>query len=102
MDITGLDDVLAENEFSGVVLVRRDSGTLFESATGMATRRWDIENTLDTRFDCAGITKLFTSVAVLQQVAKGTLDLEASIHYYVDLEGTTIGPEVTLLHLLTH
>jgi len=102
MDTTGLDDVLADNEFSGVVLVRRDSGTLYEAATGLATRRWDVPNTLDTRFDCAGITKLFTSVAVLQQVSKGNLDLEASIHHYVDLAGSTIAPEVTLLHLLTH
>jgi len=102
MDTTGLDDFLADNEFSGVVLVRRDSGTLYEAATGLATRRWDVANTLDTRFDCAGITKLFTSVAVLQQVSKGNLDLEASIHHYVDLEGSTIAPEVTLLHLLTH
>ncbi|MDH6182512.1 CubicO group peptidase (beta-lactamase class C family) [Microbacteriaceae bacterium SG_E_30_P1] len=102
MDTTGLDDVLAENEFSGVVVIRRDSGTLYEAAAGLATRRWDVPNTLDTRFDCAGITKLFTSVAVLQQVAKGNLDLETSIHYYVDLEGSAIDPEVTLLHLLTH
>ena len=102
MDTTGLDDVLADNEFSGVVLVRRDSGTLYEAATGLATRRWDVPNTLDTRFDCAGITKLFTSIAVLQQVSKGNLDLEASIHHYVDLAGSAIAPEVTLLHLLTH
>ena len=102
MDTTGLDDFLAENEFSGTVLIRRDSGTLYEAARGLATRRWDVPNTLDTRFDSAGITKLFTSVAVLQLVAKGSLDLEASIHYYVDLEGTEIAPEVTLLHLLTH
>jgi CubicO group peptidase (beta-lactamase class C family) len=54
------------------------------------------------RFDTASITKLFTSVAVLQQVEAGALDLETSIHYYVDLAGTTIGPDVTLLHLLTH
>jgi CubicO group peptidase (beta-lactamase class C family) len=102
MDTTGLDDFLADNEFSGVVLVRRDSGTLYEAASGLATRRWDVPNTLDTRFDCAGITKLFTSIAVLQQVAKGNLDLEASIHHYVDLAESTIAPEVTLLHLLTH
>jgi len=102
MDTTGLDDFLADNEFSGVVLVRRGSATIFEAATGLATQRWGVANTPDTRFDTASITKLFTSVAVLQQVAEGTLDLETSIHHYVDLEGTTISPKVTLLHLLTH
>ncbi len=102
MDTTGLDSFLGDQEFSGVVLVARDNATVFEAATGLATRRWQVPNTLDTRFDTASITKLFTSVAVLQQVSKGALDLETSIHHYVDLEGTTIGTEVTLLHLLTH
>jgi CubicO group peptidase (beta-lactamase class C family) len=102
VDTTGLNDFLADNDFSGVVLVRRGNATLFEAATGLATQRWGIQNTLDTRFDTASITKLFTSVAVLQQVAAGTLDLETSIHHYVELEGTTVDAGVTLLHLLTH
>lgn len=102
MDIAGLDGFLDENGFTGVVLVKDGNRTVYEAARGLATRRWGIPNTLGTRFDTASITKLFTSVAVLQQVGKGNLDLETSIHHYVDLEGTTIGADVTLLHLLTH
>lgn len=102
MDTTGLDAFLADQEFSGTVLVRKGPATVYEAATGLATPRWGVPNTLDTRFDTASITKLFTSVAVLQQVSAGTLDLETSIHHYVNLEDTTISPAVTLLHLLTH
>ena len=102
MDTTGLSEYIDEQDFSGVVLIRRGPTTLFESATGLASRRWNVPNTLDTRFDTASITKLFTSVAVLQQVAAGNLDLELSIHHYVDLENTRIPIEVNLLHLLTH
>lgn len=102
MDTTGLDDFLKDHDFSGVVLVKRGDMTVFEAASGLATQRWGIPNTMDTRFDVASITKLFTSVAVLSLVGKGDLDLETSIHHYVDLEGTTIGADVTLLHLLTH
>jgi len=102
MDTTGLDAFLDENDFTGVVLVKDGNRTVYEAARGLASRRWGIPNTMDTRFDTASITKLFTSVAVLQQVAKGDLDLETSIHHYVDLEGTQIGTDVTLLHLLTH
>jgi CubicO group peptidase (beta-lactamase class C family) len=102
MDTSGLDAFLADHDFSGTVLVRRGNVTVFEAATGLATQRWGIQNTMDTRFDVASITKLFTSVAVLELVSKGELDLETSIHHYVDLEGTTISPAVTLLHLLTH
>ena len=93
----------AENdEFSGVVVVRRGPQLLLELALGPASRRWNVPNRPSTRFDCASITKLFTSVAVLQQVTAGTLDLDASIHDYVDLEGTKISRDVTLRHLLSH
>jgi CubicO group peptidase (beta-lactamase class C family) len=102
MDTTGLDAFLADHDFSGTVLIKRGNATLYEAAAGLATPRWGIPNTMDTRFDTASITKLFTSVAVLDLVGKGELDLETSIHHYVDLEGTTISPAVTLLHLLTH
>lgn len=102
MDTTGIDAFIDDHDFAGTVLIKKGNATIFESATGLATQRWSIPNTIDTRFDCASITKLFTSVAVLQLVGRGELDLETSIHHYVDLEGTTIGTDVTLLHLLTH
>lgn len=101
VDTSDLESVLGD-DFSGVVLVRERGAVVFQAARGLASPRWGIPNTLDLRFDTASITKLFTSVAVLQQVERGALDLETSIHYYVDLAGTTIGPDVTLLHLLTH
>jgi CubicO group peptidase (beta-lactamase class C family) len=102
MDTAGLDSFLDEVDFSGVVSLRRGGATVFEQARGLATPRWNVPNTLDTRFDTASITKLFTSVAVLQQVAAGDLDLELSIHHYVDLAETRIPIAVNLLHLLTH
>ena len=102
MDTSGLHETLTEFGFDGVVLLRRDGETLFEGAYGLASRRWGVPNSLDMRFDTASITKLFTSVAVLQQVGAGALDLDASIHDVVDLTGTTISRDVTLRHLLTH
>lgn len=81
MDTSRLDAFLADEQFSGVVLIKNGPNTVFEAATGLATQRWGIPNTIDTRFDSASITKLFTSVAVLQQVGKGGLDLETSIHH---------------------
>ena len=102
MDTDGLDAVIRASGFVGVVVVRHGGATVFDGAYGWATPRWQIPNTVDTRFDTASITKLFTSVAVLQQVGAGRLDLDASIHRYVDLSGTTISTAVTLRQLLTH
>ena len=102
MNTDGLSDFLTDSDFSGVVLARRGTDTVFEAASGLASRRWSVPNTLQTRFDSGSIGMLFTSVAVLQEVAKGNLDLETSIHHYVDLDESEIPIEVTLLHLLTH
>lgn len=102
MDASGLDDFLLEQHFSGVVDLRRGGEQVFAGAYGLASPRWGALNTPATRFDVASISKLFTSVAVLQLVAQGGLDLDVSIHQYADLAGTTISPEVTLRQLLTH
>ena len=102
MDIFGLDEFLEQHDFSGTVLIKRGNTTIFEAVAGKASRRWDVPNTADTRFDSSSITKLFTSVAVLQQASRGELDLETSIHHYVDLGDSEIDPAVTLLHVLTH
>ncbi|MGK9147452.1 beta-lactamase family protein [Plantibacter flavus] len=102
MDTASVTRVIEETNFSGVVLVRRGEETLFEAARGLASRERGEAITMDTRFDTASITKLFTAAAVLQQVDAGHIDLDESIHEYVDLQGTTIGRGVQLLHLLTH
>ncbi len=88
--------------FSGVVRIERDGDPLFERAYGVASRRWGVPVRTSTRFDVASVTKLFTAVAVLQQVGEGRLGLDDRIHDHVDLEGTTIPREVTVRHLLTH
>jgi CubicO group peptidase (beta-lactamase class C family) len=90
------------DQFSGVVLIRRGETTVFSGAYGWASRRWEVPVTVATRFDTASITKLFTSVAALQLVDDGRLDLNTPITEIIDLTGTTISPEVTVRHLLTH
>ena len=100
MDTASIDQAIDETGFEGVVVVR--GAVSYERAAGLASRRWSVPNGLDTRFDTASITKLFTAVAVLQQVEAGELDLELPVHHYVDLEGTAIPVGVNLLQLLTH
>lgn len=95
-------ELAAKDEFSGVVLIREHGEVLAHQAYGVATRRWNVPVNTSTRFDTASITKLFTAVAVLQQVDAGTLSLEERIHDHVNLTGTKIPEEVTLHHLLSH
>ena len=97
-----LRDLEAIDAFSGVVRVTVGDDERFAGAYGFASRAWQVRNTMDTRFDTASITKLFTAVATLQQVDAGAFGLETSAVGYLGLEGTAISPDVTVRHLLAH
>lgn len=91
-----------EKNFSGVGLVKTGNDIIFAKAYGYAHRGFKIENTLETMFDTASITKLFTAVAVLQLVDRELLSLDDKIGCIIDLKGTKIPEDVTIRHLLTH
>jgi CubicO group peptidase (beta-lactamase class C family) len=92
----------AQDAFAGVVRITRAGAELYAGMFGDASRAWRARNTLDTRFDTASITKLFTAVAALQLVGRGALALDTRAVEFLGLAGTAIAPEVTLGHLLTH
>lgn len=92
----------AEDKFSGVALITRGKTILFSGAFGYASRTWKIRNTLDIRFDTASITKLFTTVAILQLIDKTSLTFETGVIEYLGLAGTKISNDVNVFHLLTH
>jgi len=77
-----LGQLLAEKSrdesFSGAVLVSRNGVPLFRQARGCANRAWRVNNQVDTRFRIASISKMFTSVAILQLVDRGKIALDTS------------------------
>jgi len=91
-----------KDEFSGVVLITRGEKELYSGAFGYASRAWRIKNTLDVRFDTASITKLFTTVGILQLIDRQLLTFETGAIEFLGLEGTSISREVNVFHLLTH
>ncbi|KAK4501434.1 hypothetical protein PRZ48_007243 [Zasmidium cellare] len=58
--------------------------------------------TLDTIYDLASLTKLFTTVAVLQQLDAGRLQLNGTVATYMPEFGVNGKEGVTVLELLTH
>ena len=68
-----------EDKFSGVVLVARNGHVLFKKAYGKRDAKGDDPNTLNTRFNLASAGKMFTSVAVLQQIEAGRLSLDTHV-----------------------
>jgi D-alanyl-D-alanine carboxypeptidase len=99
---TLIRDHAATSGFSGVVRVQRDGDLMFADAFGLADRRYAAPVRVDTRFRIASITKLFTSVLVMQLVEQGKLDLDATIGAYLPDYPGPAKDKVTLRQLLTH
>jgi CubicO group peptidase (beta-lactamase class C family) len=91
-----------EPEFSGTCLVKSGTEGLFSGVSGLANRDFEVPNQIDTRFDTASVTKVFTAVAVLQLAEQGFLRLTDKIHNVIDLNGTAIPKDVTIEQLLNH
>ena len=92
----------AHHDFSGAGLVKTETDVLHAGAYGYASRPWRIANTLRTRFDTASITKLFTTVAMLQLIDRDALSLQTGVIEFLGLTDTTISRQVTVYQLLTH
>ncbi|WP_436318757.1 serine hydrolase domain-containing protein [Streptomyces griseofuscus] len=71
--------------------------------TGVELRPEDrVPVTVDTPFDLASLTKLFTSVAVVQQIERGTLAMDAPVGHYLPEFRILSEHRVTVRQLLTH
>jgi D-alanyl-D-alanine carboxypeptidase len=96
-------ELTKEGQFSGVVLVARNGHVLFEKAYGKRDAKGNDPITLDTRFNLASAGKMFTSVAVLQQIAAGRLSLDTRVGDVLkDYPNRSFADNVTVLELLTH
>lgn len=83
-------------------MIKTESTVLYSGAFGFANRAFKIANTIDTKFDTASVTKIFTAAAILQLIEKGLLNLDDNIVDIVDLRGTKIPCDVKVEHLLNH
>lgn len=90
------------NEFSGVVLIKKGDKELFSGTYGYANMSWEIKNTLETKFRIASVSKMFTAVAILQLIEDGEVDFNTKVIEYLGMKGTKIPKEVDIYSLLTH
>ena len=91
-----------EEGFSGAFLVEAMGKELLSGARGFAHRGFSIPNKVDTRFDTASVTKIFTAAAAFRLVDRGLVELDERVRDIVDLGDSPIPREVTLRHCLTH
>jgi CubicO group peptidase (beta-lactamase class C family) len=88
--------------FTGTVLVSDHDQVIFKKGYGMADREWNIPNTPNVKFRLGSITKQFTSMLIMQQVAKGTIKLDGHITDYLSFYRQDTGSKVTISQLLSH
>ncbi|WP_040875308.1 serine hydrolase domain-containing protein [Streptomyces purpureus] len=81
----------------------RDGSDRWRGATGIADRDTERPTRPDFEHRIGSITKTFTAVAVLQQVDKGRIDLDAPVGRYLpELVKGERGRKVTVRMLLNH
>ncbi|MFH8369619.1 serine hydrolase domain-containing protein [Streptomyces sp. NPDC018031] len=87
--------------FSGTVRVTRHGEPVLTRAFGMASRRWSVPNTGETRFRVASVAKTFTAVAVLRLVERKRVRLDDALLGFVADHMPRLDPRVTVRHALT-
>lgn len=93
--------LVAADMLSGAVLVAKNGKPIFKRAYGLNNSK--TANSIDTKFDLASMSKMFTSVAVAQLVQQGKLSYGDSIGKLLpDYPNKQAAEKVTLHHLLTH
>ena len=91
---------MEQDLFSGVVLVGEGDEVLYEKAFGQANKDFNVNNTVETKFNIASIGKTFTAVAIMQIVEQGKISLEDSIIKFLPDFPFEQVPEIR--HLLSH
>jgi len=97
-----IDSFTLKHNFNGTILVQQKSGKTFQKSFGMANFQLSVPNKIETKYKIASITKLFTSVLIMQLVEKGAIDLNKTIKNYLpDYKGEG-ADKVTIHQLLNH
>ncbi len=96
-------DLAQADRFSGTALVAYHGEVIFTAAHGLASKRFNAPNRLDTRFDLGSINKAFTKVATGQLLEAGKLSLDDRIADHLpDYPNRDVAEQVTIQQLLEH
>ena len=91
-----------EHNFNGTILVQKDGKVTFARSFGLANIPFRVPNTRQTKYKIASITKLFTSVLILQLREQGGIDLSKTIGTYLPGYTGEGAGKVTVHQLLNH
>jgi D-alanyl-D-alanine carboxypeptidase len=107
IDLTELDlfiqeELVANDKFSGCVLVAKHGEVLYKKAFNLANKGYGIANTTDTKFNLGSVNKMFTAVSIMKLAEDGLLDVNDLIGKYLPNLPEELANKVTIHQLLTH
>jgi D-alanyl-D-alanine carboxypeptidase len=91
-----------EHNFNGSILIQKNGEVRFARSFGLANRSFKVPNTNQTKYKIASITKVFTSVLILQLHEQGKIDLSQTIGTYLPDYAGEGARKVTIHQLLNH
>jgi CubicO group peptidase (beta-lactamase class C family) len=94
--------LVAEDKFSGAILVAKDDKPIFQKAYGLASKEFNVPNQTITKFNVASMGKMFTGVAVARLAEQGKLSFNDFIGKHLPDYPKEVAGRVTIHHLLTH
>jgi CubicO group peptidase (beta-lactamase class C family) len=93
-----IDQYLSDEEFQGTVLISKDGEVLFKKGYGAAAP--NVQNSPDTLYQIASLSKTFTAVAIMQLAEKQKLNVDDTIAKYFPKFPNA--DTITIGHLLSH
>lgn len=91
-----------DHNFSGTILIQKNDQTQYQNSFGLANRQFSIPNTNETKYKIASITKIFTSVLIMQLYEQGKIDLNSPVKTYIPDYSGKGADKITIHHLLNH
>lgn len=96
-----INEYTKKHPFNGTILVQKNNSKVYAQSFGLANFQFNVHNTNETKYKIASITKLFTSVLIMQLVEQGKIDLNQNIKTYLpDYKGEG-ADKVNVFNLLT-
>ncbi|QQK74792.1 beta-lactamase family protein [Salicibibacter cibarius] len=115
-ELNGIDDAIQQgiddHVMPGAVVLTAKNGVIAkEDAYGEAAKYVDddltemddpVDMQIDTIFDIASITKVFTAISAMQLYEDGDIDLDDPVANYIPEFNESDKSEITIRHLITH
>ncbi len=96
-----INQLSAQDKFSGVVLMAREYKPVYFKAFGLASREFNVPNRLDTKFNLGSINKLFTKIALGQLIEIGLISLDDPLGKFLpDYPNARAREKVRIRHLV--